>query len=94
MNDLLEILKNFSAKQWAAIITLIVSCFTGVAWVENRYASKDSADMILDNLISLDSKLSAIIDTQFNKEEIEKIKHTAELYKVQMTRYREEKNEK
>ncbi len=94
MKEIIEVLKSFNPKQWAAMIAIVGICIGAYSWIETRYARQESADMILENLISIDSKLSAIITTQFNKEQIEKIQESAELYEKHMRRYRDEKKEK
>jgi hypothetical protein len=43
--------------------------------------------MVLENLITIDSKLSAIITTQYTKEQIHTIQENAKLYEAQMRRY-------
>lgn len=87
MKEILDVLKSFNTKQWAAVVAIVGGCLSAFAWVESHYASKDTTDMILENLITIDSKLSAIITTQFTKEEIDKIQENARLYEQQMRRY-------
>jgi hypothetical protein len=91
IEEILNVFKSFNPRQWAAMFAIVGLCITGYAWVESRYASRDSTDMILENLIAIDSKLSAIITTQFNKEQIKIIEENARVYQEQMQRYRDEK---
>lgn len=90
IKEVFDTLKSFNGKQWAAMVALVAGSISAFAWLENRYASKDTADMILENLIVIDSKISAIITTQYSKEAIEKIGESAKEFEAQMRRYRED----
>jgi hypothetical protein len=88
---LFDALRTFTAKQWMAVITIAGGCIAAYTWVENRYASKETEEMILQNIIRVDSKISALISTQYSQEQIEKIDKSAKHYEEQMRRYMDAK---
>jgi hypothetical protein len=90
IKDIFDTLKSFNGKQWAVMSAILAGSISAYAYIENRYASKDTADMILENLIVIDSKISAIITTQYTKEQIDKIGESAKIFEAQMRRYRED----
>lgn len=94
IKEVVDIAKEFSGAQWAAIIAIVSSGIYGYNWIENRYAHKDQVELVLENVIRVDSKISALITTQYTPEQIEKINQNARLYEEQMRRYLETKTPK
>jgi hypothetical protein len=87
LKEIIDISKQFTGAQWAAVISIIGAGIYGYNWVEDRYAHKDSVELVLENIIRVDSKISALITTQYTPEQIDKINQNAKLYEDQMRRY-------
>lgn len=94
LKEIIDIAKEFSGAQWAAIIGIISAGIYAYNWVEERYAHQDKVEQVLENVIRVDSKISALITTQYSQEQIEKINKSAQLYEEQMRRYSESKKSK
>lgn len=92
--EIIDVIKEFSGAQWTAIISIVGAGIYGYTWIETRYAHKDKVDQVLENVIRVDSKISALITTQYSPEQIEKINKSAQLYEEQMLRYSESKKSK
>lgn len=92
--EIIDVVKAFSGAQWTAIIGIVSAGIYSYTWIEDRYAHKDKVDQVLENVIRVDSKISALITTQYSPEQIEKINKNAQLYEEQMRRYSESKKSK
>jgi len=86
-----EAVSTFKPEQWAVIVTIVAGGIGGFTWVENRYAKRDTSEMALEHLIRIDSKISAIITTQYSPEQVALIEKNAKMYEEQMRRYMESK---
>lgn len=87
IKELIEAIKTFTPQQWGMVAAIIVGCYGVYQWMENRYAEKQMAELILKNVISIDSKITAVITTQHNEEEIKKINEAAVKFEEQMIKY-------
>lgn len=94
MKEIIDVIKSFSGAQWAAIIAIITSGIYAYNWVEGRYAHRESVDRVLEHVIIIDSKISAIINTQYTPEQIAKINENSRLYEEQLRRYAASKKDK
>lgn len=87
IKDVIDAVKGFSGSQWAAIVAIVGMGLYGFTWMENRYANKDVSDRTLDHVISIDSKISGLIQTQFTDEQAAKINQSAANYEKQLRLY-------
>lgn len=94
LKEIIDIAKSFTGSQWAAIISIVSAGIYGYNWIENRYAHKDKVDQLLEHVIRIDSKISALINTEYPQEKIEKIYKNAQLYEENLRKYSESKKSK
>lgn len=87
LKEVIEIAKEFSGAQWAAIIAIIGSGIYGYNWIENRYAHKDNVEQLLEHVVRIDSKLSALIATQYSEEQVQKINKSAQEFEKHLREY-------
>lgn len=91
IKDLAEAIKTFTPQQWGVVATIIAGSITGWLWLNNKFADRDTSDKILDNVIAIDSKLTAIINTQYTIEQQKIIEKSASEVEKQMRRYNDTK---
>lgn len=87
IKEFAEAIKTFTPQQWGMVVAIVSGCYGVYQWMENRYAEKQMAELILKNVISIDSKITAVITTQHSEEEIKKINESAAKFEEQMERY-------
>lgn len=87
IKELAEAIKSFSPQQWGVVATLIAGTFGAWYFIEERFAKKDPQEKILNHLISIDSKISAIITTQYDEKQIETINKAAARFEENFRKY-------
>lgn len=92
IKDLAEAIKTFTPQQWGVVATIIAGCITGWLWLNNRFAQKDTTDLVLNHVISIDSKISAIINTQYTEDQKKAIEKSAAEFERIMRLYHQSKN--
>lgn len=94
IKELVEAIKTFSPSQWGIMATIVAGTFSSWMWLDNRFANRDTAEMILNHLIAIDGKVSALINTGNSPERIKEINEAAAKSEEQMRKYLELKNKK
>lgn len=94
IKELAEAIKTFTPSQWGVIATIIGGTIGAWAWIDNRFADKNTSEMILNHLITIDSKITAVITSQYKPEQIKEINDNAAKLEEQMRKYLEIKNKK
>lgn len=94
IKDLFEAFRTFTPNQWGMVTTIVCGLFAAWVWVDNRFADRHTTEMILNHLIAIDSKLSAVITTNNSDEQIKKINENAAKIEEQLRKYLELKNKK
>ena len=92
IKELAEAIKTFTPQQWGAVTTIVAGCIGSWAYINNKFADREISEQTLDQVISIDSKLMAIISTQYNPEQATLIKKSAAEFEEQMRKYRASKN--
>lgn len=92
IKELAEAIKTFTPQQWGMVVAIISGCYGVYQWMEDRYAERQMAEKTLNHVISIDSKITALITTRHNDEEIKKINEIASKLEEQMKKYLETKN--
>lgn len=93
-HDVIDTVKQFTGTQWAAVIAIVGAGIYAFNWIENRYAHKNNAEIAIEHIIRVDSKLTALINDGRTPEQIEKINQNARLHEEQLRRYLETKKSK
>ena len=89
IKDLVEAFKTFTPNQWGMVTTIVCSLFASWVWIDNRFADRQTTERILNHLISIDSKITAVITTNRSDDEIKKINENAAKIEEQLRKYLE-----
>lgn len=88
IKEFAEAVKTFTPSQWGVMATIICGTIGSWAWVNNHFAEKSTTEKILDHLISIDSKLTAVITTQHSDAEVKIINETAAELEKHLKKYK------
>lgn len=91
IKEIAEAIKTFTPQQWGVVATIIAGCIGSWAYINNKFADRETSDKILDNVIAIDSKLTAIINTQYTPDQASVIRQSAAEVEEQMRKYRNSK---
>lgn len=93
IKELAEAIKTFTPQQWGVVATIIAGSIGGWIWLHKTFAQHETTEAILDQLISINSKVHGVINTQYTEDQKKAIdKSAADFEKIMRLYHQSLKN--